>query len=403
MQNTQHTCDSQRPLFLPMGNVVQNYSWGSTTSLSSLFGIPNPNQQPQAELWMSAHPNGCSTVLIGNKKIGLDDFIRSDSQAILGAAYQAFGTLPYLFKILAAESALSVQVHPNKTQAELGYAKESKMSLLAETSHNYQDTNHKPELVYALTDYHALNGFRQYNEILQLFNIVAIAELQPFVNQFESHLSSKGLEYLFAELLSLEGDERSVVINKLINYAKTKPNRAPFNLVLRLAQQYPEDIGLLAPLLLNIIILKPGEAMYLAPQTPHAYIHGTGLELMANSDNVLRAALTNKHIDLPELIACTEFTPKSIDSMILSPITEGTFSRYPLSIADFKFGLFSAPKQHSVHVDGPEIVMALDNELLLVHSSGKELQLEKGQSVFIPAYSEQYSVTSEGRVARAYY
>ncbi len=143
--------------FLPMSNVIQDYPWGSETSISTLFGIENPEHKPQAELWMGAHPNGCSQVFIDNHLVRLDQWVAGDPESILSpSVQQQFGELPYLFKVLAAENALSIQVHPSKEQAEKGYLLEQQHGLaLNADCRNYKDPNHKPELVYALTRYQA--------------------------------------------------------------------------------------------------------------------------------------------------------------------------------------------------------------------------------------------------------
>ncbi|USD67386.1 mannose-6-phosphate isomerase, class I [Vibrio sp. SCSIO 43136] len=403
MQSTQfQLLDEHRPPFLAMHNVIQNYPWGSKTSLNSLFGLDNPKGEPQAELWMGAHPNGCSKVSYQGEQFSLAKFIQADPSGVLGEANQHFDGLPYLFKVLAAESALSIQVHPNKHQAESGFLREQQAIKPNEAALNYNDPNHKPELVFALTEYHALNGFRAFDEILHFFNLIAIEELQPIVTQFEGDMSSNGLAAFFSALLKLTPDRRSNALSQLIDFAHTQPNHDVFKLILELEKQYPGDIGLFAPLILNLVVLAPGEAMYLAAQTPHAYLRGTGLELMANSDNVLRAGLTNKHIDVDELVACTLFEEKPTHSMLIEPIIEKDQATYPVPANDFKFAVLSSPSSTQVTVTSPEILIALDEELVISHASGKESRFGKGESVFIPAYCKQYEISSIGRVARAY-
>lgn len=182
-------------VFFPMTNPIQNYAWGSKTALQQLFELENPNDDPQAELWMGAHPNGCSGIAINGKIVQLSDFIAQNPNLILGEyTARQFGELPYLFKILAAEKALSIQVHPNKQQAERGFAQEEQLGIaLTAAQRNYKDPNHKPELVYALTEYQAMNGFRANQEILNYFIELSIDEIQPLVNVFQSNPTEQGL------------------------------------------------------------------------------------------------------------------------------------------------------------------------------------------------------------------
>ncbi|MDQ2109595.1 MULTISPECIES: mannose-6-phosphate isomerase, class I [unclassified Vibrio] len=392
-----------KPFFL-MSNTIQHYAWGSIDSFSQLFDIANPQQQPQAELWMGAHPNGCSQVDYQGQKTRLSDLIASDPAYFLSAnTEQTFGELPYLFKILAAEQALSIQVHPSKSEAEQGFAKENAAQIpLTAANRNYKDPNHKPELVYALTDYQAMNGFRPINEIVEHFQRVAIETLQPLLEHLQQQQTEVGLKSFFTELLSFSGSEKQVAIEQLMAYAHRHQEQALFQLILTLAETYPHDIGLFAPLILNVLTLKPGQAMYLDARTPHAYLKGTGLEIMANSDNVLRAGLTPKHIDITELAKCTRFAEKPASTLLLTPkITDGALL-FPVPVTDFKFAIYPQPKQCRVNVSSAQILLAIDHDATLTAADGQSVTIHKGESVFIPAYTEHYQLSSLGRVAKAY-
>ena len=163
------------PFYL-MNNVIQNYAWGSVDSIQQLFGIDNPTQQPQAEIWMGAHPGGCSQITVAGKPQRLADVIQEHRSTLLSATTaDQFGELPYLFKVLAAAKALSIQVHPSKAEAEIGFCKENEAQIpFHAANRNYKDPNHKPELVYALTEYHAMNGFRPLQHIVKLFEEIEI-------------------------------------------------------------------------------------------------------------------------------------------------------------------------------------------------------------------------------------
>lgn len=392
-----------KPFFL-MSNTIQNYAWGSIDSFSQLFDIANPQQQPQAELWMGAHPNGCSQVDYQGQKIRLSDLIASDPAHFLSAnTAQTFGELPYLFKILAAEQALSIQVHPSKSEAEQGFAKENAAQIpLTAANRNYKDPNHKPELVYALTDYQAMNGFRPINEIVEHFQRLAIVPLQPLLEHLQQQQTEVGLKSFFTELLSFSGSEKQVAIEQLIAYAHRHQEQALFQLILTLAETYPHDIGLFAPLILNVLTLKPGQAMYLDARTPHAYLKGTGLEIMANSDNVLRAGLTPKHIDITELAKCTRFAEKPVSTLLLTPKITDDALLFPVPVTDFKFAIYPQPKQCRVNVSSAQILLAIDHDATLTAADGQTVTIHKGESIFVPAYTEHYQLSSLGRVAKAY-
>lgn len=398
--------------FFKLNNPIQNYAWGSKTAIQTLFGIENPNQEPQAEIWMGAHPNGCSKVTIDGQSVLLSELINSDQEGILSkATAEQFGELPYLFKVLAAGQALSIQVHPSKQEAEVGFAREEAMGIDRSATHrNYRDPNHKPELVYALTPYQAMNGFRAFDDILAHFTHMVDAVHMPAVkallDTFKGNMNSKGLEVFFIGLLSLQGKDKKQSVAALCEYAAlTEEPRVEGDLsqlVLELAQSYPGDIGLFAPFLLNVLTLQPGQAMYLDARTPHAYLKGTGLEIMANSDNVLRAGLTPKHIDVDELAKCTLFEEKPVESLLCQPEINGYHNRYPISVPDFNFDSFIQADEAVVQVCSAEILFAIDSEAILSHVSGETMTIQKGESVFIPAYVQNYTLSSKGRVARAY-
>ncbi|MBY7894043.1 mannose-6-phosphate isomerase, class I [Vibrio fluvialis] len=393
-------------------NTIQNYAWGSKTAIQELFGVENSKQEAQAELWMGAHPNGCSKVELNGKKVLLSELIDSNKEGFLSPQTAlSFGELPYLFKVLAADNALSIQVHPSKEEAEIGFAKEDRLGIdRKDPKRNYRDPNHKPELVYALTPYQAMNGFRNFSEIVSLFSRIteqiSIPQVHDLVTQFENNLTRSGLETFFVGILSLTGNHKLEAIDGLLTFAHDNVEMATlgdeFALILELANTYPGDIGLFAPLILNVLTLQPGETMYLDARTPHAYLKGTGLEVMANSDNVLRAGLTPKHIDVEELASCTLFEEKPKDKLLVQPNLEGNKQSYVIPVPDFEFDCFIKAENDVVKVRSAEIVFAIDSEVEVNHLSGESLVLKKGESVFIPAYAKEYLLSSEGRIARVY-
>jgi mannose-6-phosphate isomerase len=387
-----------------MENVIQEYVWGSRTSISKLLGINNPDQKHQAEIWMGAHANGCSKIINQGQTQLLSEFISQHKIAVLTEKTNTqFGELPYLFKVLAAGEALSVQVHPSKAQAEIGFAKEETAGIPRNAANrNYKDPNHKPELVYALTPYQAMNGFREFEQSITLFKQVNVAAIANLVDEFSASLDSAGLKRFFSALLSLQGEVKECAVKELLEYANTNQEDPLFALILELALQHPGDIGLFTPLMLNVITLQPGQAMFLYACTPHAYLKGTGLEIMANSDNVLRAGLTPKFMDVEELVSCTKFEPIPFDTLLFTPQQKDGGEYYDIPVEDFKFALFDNINHLTVDVVSAEILLALDEGLTLTKQNGETVKVARGQSVFIPAYAKQYQLSCNGRVARAF-
>ncbi|MBW3759708.1 mannose-6-phosphate isomerase, class I [Aeromonas jandaei] len=392
---------SDLPSFLLMQNPIQGYDWGSHDSLTTLFGIANPQGKPQAELWMGAHPNGCSDVVVAGQTQKLSTLIERAPAAVLGEATLArFGSLPFLFKVLCAEKALSIQVHPSKAQAEAGFAKEEAAGIdIKASNRNYKDPNHKPELVFALTPYQAMNGFRAIPAILALFERVNLPAIAELTTALAASQNEAGLQHFFHQLLVLEGARKEEALAGLLAYAGEHQDEETFALITSLAAQYPGDVGLFSPLLLNVVTLQPGQAMFLDACTPHAYVRGTGLEIMANSDNVLRAGLTPKYIDVAELLDCTRCQAKPDDQILLAPHVEGAVQHFEVPVPDFTFSVYPAG-EHQLTTASAEILFAIDATVILKRGD-ETLCLEKGQSAFIPAATGSYQLLAEGRVARA--
>lgn len=390
------------PAFALMENPIQNYAWGSVDAIQNLFDMPNPSQEPQAEIWMGAHPNGCSILNLNGENIRLDEWIKTAPEAILNPnTYQNFKSLPYLFKVLAANNALSVQVHPSKAAAVEGFAKENQAGIdLKAPNRNYRDDNHKPELVFAITHYQAMNGFREYADIIALFEAVNAPVLAERVAALKANQNQDGLTEFFTQMLSLDDATKEQALTYLLDYAKANQDTELGALLLSLNEQYPNDVGLFTPLMLHVLTLKPGEAMYLDACTPHAYIKGTGLEIMANSDNVLRAGLTPKYMDVPELVKNTICRPKPSETLLLAPQVESNAQHYAIPVPDFNFSVYTG--NANIECESAEIIFAIDADVTLTHESGATLSFKKGQSAFIPFASKAYQVQSSGRYARAY-
>ncbi|MCE6966388.1 mannose-6-phosphate isomerase [Leclercia sp. UBA5958] len=382
-------------------NSVQNYAWGSKTALTELYGIANPDQQPMAELWMGAHPKSSSKIDVHGEVKSLRDVIDGDKAAWLGdAVNQRFGELPFLFKVLCAAQPLSIQVHPNKQASEIGFAKENAAGIPIDAAErNYKDPNHKPELVFALTPFLAMNAFREFSEIVSLLQPVAGAHTA--IAHFLENPNAEGLSQLFASLLNMQGEEKAHAL-AVLAAALNSQQGEPWETIRLIAQFYPDDSGLFSPLLLNVVKLNPGEAMFLFAETPHAYLQGVALEVMANSDNVLRAGLTPKYIDIPELVANVKFEAKPAAELLTQPVKNGAELDFPIPVDDFAFALHDLSRNETaIAQQSAAILFCVEGEAIL--SQGEQrLVLKPGESAIISASEPPVSVSGVGRLARVF-
>lgn len=385
-----------------MKNAVQNYAWGSTDALTRLYGIPNPQGIPMAELWMGAHPKSSSQVSDANGQWhSLRDVIEQDPDNTLGREiFKRFGELPFLFKVLCAAQPLSIQVHPSKNAAEIGFAKENLAGIpLDAAERNYKDANHKPELVYALTPFQAMNGFRTLDDIQTLLQPLSAAH--PAIATFLREPDTEHLATLFASLLSMTGEQKMRALS-ILKAALNNQQGEPWDTIRRISRFYPDDSGLFSPLLLNVVTLQPGEAMFLYAETPHAYLNGVALEVMANSDNVLRAGLTPKFIDIPELMANLQFIPKPANTLLTTPKLQGNEQIFPIPVEDFAFSLHTLTAEPQVLAQqSAAIVFCVEGGAVLKNHE-QEITLQPGESCFIPANESPVAVQGAGSIARVY-
>ncbi|MFQ1018535.1 mannose-6-phosphate isomerase, class I [Gilliamella sp. CG13] len=383
-------------------NCIKDYDWGSIDSITTLFGIKNPSQKPMAEIWMGIHPLGCSKIIgLNGEKINLNALINQNPLQILGKnTYQLFGTLPYLFKVLAANKPLSVQVHPTKADAKKGFEKENKLGIdLHSPNRNFKDPNHKPELLYALTPFKAMNSFRPIEQILSFFSQITIPIFNHELAQLQNNPHPKQLKHFFQFLLNLSPDQKLQAIHQLLACTRSF-NQEPFLTIHTLVKDYSNDIGLFMPLILNVIELKPSQAMFLHAQTPHCYLSGTGFEVMANSDNVLRAGLTHKFIDIDALIANTNFSSIDASELLINPLINHNKIDFPVPVNDFKFEIIQSDLQlRKEKVNSPQILFCANGAITLT-TKHEVLTLNKGESVFIAYHAKYYSYSGKGCFAK---
>ncbi|MEV8537204.1 mannose-6-phosphate isomerase, class I [Streptomyces sp. NPDC051211] len=376
-------------------NTVRPYAWGSTTAIPELLGT-EPTGEPQAEMWMGAHPGAPSRLDRGAGETTLAEVIAADPERELGAAAVAkFGPrLPFLLKILAAGAPLSLQVHPNLAQAQDGYAAEEQRGVPIDAPHrNYKDANHKPELICALTPFDGLCGFRPPLEAAELLSGLEVDSLKPYVDLLHAHPEEAALREMLTAVLTADREEMAETVAEA-TAAATRLGGA-YTPYATLAHHYPGDPGVIAAMLLNHVQLQPGEAMFLGAGIPHAYLDGLGVELMANSDNVLRCGLTPKHVDVPELLNIVHFEPS--EPAVLRPEGNGE-EVYDTPVDEFRLSRFDlAP------AGAPVAVPSATPQILLCTAGAPrigELTLAPGQSVFVPA-GEKTELSGIGTVFRA--
>ncbi|MDD7805602.1 MAG: mannose-6-phosphate isomerase, class I [Endozoicomonas sp. (ex Botrylloides leachii)] len=377
---------------------IQNYSWGSRDALSKLFGIPNPANEPQAEIWMGAHPKSPSLVEIEQGQyMPLDQLIQQHGRKILGddIACQFDGKLPFLFKVLSAAEPLSIQAHPNKAQAEQGFKKENDTGIsLNAPFRNYRDDNHKPELIYALTPFKAMCAFRPLEQIAAYFRLLNNRFIDEQLDMLTSKFDETGLKQFYATLMQASNEQIADIITDAFSAASTHDDLA-FKTLCNLVEKYPADIGVLSPLLLNIVELQPKEALFLDAGTLHAYLEGTGLEVMASSDNVLRGGLTPKHVDVPELLATIDFRSVASDQLKLPPRRVERTIEYPVPVNDFSYTLLPI-EQTLMHRQSNAVSLLFCNAgHFLAQDHSHKLHLKPGDACLVPANTE-YSLSGKG-------
>ncbi|MBW1764003.1 MAG: mannose-6-phosphate isomerase, class I, partial [Deltaproteobacteria bacterium] len=316
-------------------NSILNYSWGSKRFISGLFGNTGSSDEPEAELWMGAHPKAPSYAVVKGSRLSLADLIERDPKAVLGAtvAERFSGKLPFLFKVLAAARPLSIQTHPSMKQAGEGFAMEQAGKIpLDALNRNYRDDNHKPELLCALTEMWALKGFRRVEEIIDLMGQINTACHGLGVDILRQNPGNAGLKMFFNYIMSMGKGEQARLVGDVMAVIEGLNNSDnTFDWMKKLNQEYPGDIGVISPLFLNVVLLKPGEALYIPAGELHAYLDGAGIEIMANSDNVLRGGLTPKHVDPTELLKILSFVPDCPE--ILTPVDQDSMESVYLSEA----------------------------------------------------------------------
>ncbi len=385
-------------------NPVQHYHWGSTDAIRNLMNMHTDDTRPLAELWMGAHESAPSGIVINDTLEPLTHCIARNPESILGThCRKRFGdTLPYLFKVLSAAHPLSIQVHPDIQRARKGFERENRDQIpLDAPNRNYKDPNHKPELLAALTRFTALCGFRPVEETAMLFRKTGIRELLPAVAALESTGDYRLLlEHIWSSDRTTETailEQLSLLVSDTPEIPVSEAEKHPFAAVQHLVSEYGGDIGVLAPLYLNTVTLEPGEALFLPAGILHSYIQGTGLELMANSDNVLRGGLTSKYIDIPEVLSA--IIPHAHTPARLIPVRTASRSVYPTPAKEFELSILE-PDCGNIELDitTPSIMVILYDDITISGTSGTQTAIPRGASLFLPAYAGSVTISGTGTV-----
>lgn len=377
---------------------IRTYAWGSRTAIPEFTGRPAPSPHPEAELWFGAHPGDPAVLATPSGGISLLDAIAADPESQLGPAVrEAFGdVLPFLVKLLAADEPLSLQAHPSARQAAEGFRYEERRGVPVNSpERNYRDPNHKPELLMALTDFHALAGFRPAARSVALMTALAVPALEPYIALLSETTDADGLRTVFTTWITLPQPDLDALIPSVLEAAVAYIRSggvefaAEARTLLELGERYPGDAGVLAAMLLNRISLAPGQAIFLPAGNLHAYLHGMGIEVMANSDNVLRGGLTPKHVDVPELLRILDFAPVSDVRVVTG--TDGIETRYRTPASEFAASVLTlagesighevdAPSGH----DGPQILVCMSGAVTAKAKSG-QVSLTRGMAAWVPA------------------
>lgn len=395
---------------LPLHGVVRHYPWGSLTEIPNLLGLP-ADGRPWAELWLGAHPIAPSTV--GDEAQTLDQLIHANPSDMLGPQAAAnFAGLPFLTKVLAAAKPLSLQAHPSAAQARAGFKREEALGIALDApNRSFRDRSHKPELICALSEFHALCGLREPADTLALLDSIETHALDPVRRRLTRDPSPKGLGELVGWLLRLSRSDASAMVEPVVqactNLASAADSDADAGTspadgrsivpdtraaIAALGACYPHDAGVIVALLLNHVVLAPGEALFLAAGNLHCYLGGTALEVMACSDNVLRGGLTNKHIDVDTLLEVIDATPAPVTIQRPRPV-DGIAS-YHTDVPEFSLRRLDITPSHHVKAPGGPAVMVCTkgSARLGDHRFGR------GDALWVSASEKSIVVTGQATV-----
>lgn len=390
---------------------VQHYPWGSRTALPGFFGVPEDGRE-WAETWFGAHPLGAARLEDGT---GLDAAITAEPRRLLGTpVHRTFGArLPFLLKVIAPARPLSLQVHPTREHAAESFAAENAAGLpLASELRNYRDDNHKPEMVVAIERFEALCGFRTPRRAAAILAGLGTDLTDRLHALLVEHPTPQGMRAAFRTLVSPSMRPDAQLVDEVARACAARlaggcsPSPRIDRTVGLLAEHFPGDPGVAAALLLNPVTLQPGEAMFVPAGAIHAYLSGVAVEIMAASDNVLRAGLTPKKVDAEEMLQCVSVVAAPPLRVAPERLTERT-SAYYAPVDDFELSVtVLADREGSFHPlhpipgAGPRILLGLEGESLVETDTGRR-RIGRGRALFIPADAGALRVGGHGRIVQA--
>lgn len=390
--------------------VPRAYAWGSPSAIHELVGT-EPDGTPLAELWFGAHPTGPAPTEDGTTDLAA--LIAADPEGTLGRDVVArFGPdLPYLLKLIAPDSPLSLQVHPDLERAQERFAAENAAGVPLDAPwRNYRDPNHKPELVFALTTFEAVCGFRAPRRAAEL-----LADLDaPLARRLQRELAADptpgGMRSAFTTLLHEASRPSPEEVAQVVDACRTRaeqgsPSPRADAIVVRLAEHYPDDPGVVASLLLNPVTLHPGDSLFVPAGGVHAYLSGLAVEVMASSDNVLRAGLTRKHVDVAEVLDCVDYVAAP-PIRVAPEVFHGATRVFYAPVDDFELSVTrladgdSADGARPLPGRGPRVLLCLDGEVE-VRAAASSLTLARGQAAFVRADDGPLTVAGAGTLVQA--
>ncbi|HLI05848.1 MAG TPA: mannose-6-phosphate isomerase, class I [Ktedonobacteraceae bacterium] len=395
----------------PLVGKVQHYAWGGFDFIPALIGIEPEPEMPYAEYWLGAHDKAPSEIVQRDgTRIALNKVIKEQPEKTLGAAImRKYGRLPFLFKVLDVNEMLSIQVHPSKAEAEAGFARENALGIpLDAAERNYKDDNHKPELQLALTDFWLLHGFKPENELRAVLEqVLEFTPLRPI-------FAARGYYGLYEHVMTLPREQVNALLEPLarrilpLYEAGTLEKSSPdYWAAKAMAQEQSGnyDRGIFSIYFFNLVHLEPGQGIFQDAGVPHAALEGQALEIMANSDNVIRGGLTPKHVDVPELLKQVTFQGMEPRIVTGKADTHPGEACYATPSPDFALSriLLRRGEQYQNITYSTEILLCLDGEARL-DAAGKEMHMQKGGSVVVFA-GESYrllAISDQAVVCRAY-
>ena len=393
-----------------MHNRIRPYAWGSRTSIAELTGAPSPSAHPQAELWMGAHPDDPSALVLPDGERSLAAEVAADPEGMLGRAVTASfgGRFPFLLKVLAAAEPVSLQAHPTAARASEGFAREEAAGIpLADPRRNYRDPYAKPEMISALTEIRALCGFAEPGRTVEVISGLGVPQLNHYLALLSGQPDAEGTRALFSSLITVPGSVLGPLLDAVMAACVDRIREgtgeylAEYRTVLELGERYPGDAGVLASLLLNRVTLHPGQALYLSAGNLHSYLSGVGVEIMGNSDNVLRGGLTPKHVDVPELMRVLDFTPGPVQVLHGEP-TPNRELVYPAPTTEFRLARLDVGRAvREITHPGPQVLLVTAGQVTVRAAGCGELRVGRGQSVWIAARDRGVRLSGSGTVFRA--